>query len=187
MNIAQPTITPEFLKSQGLSHTFVERFWAKVDKNGPVPEHVPELGQCWRWTASCHPWGYGQISKGGKHNSGHLLAHVASWILHFGPVPQGLEVTHRCDCPQCSRPDHLRLGTHADNMRDCIQKKRNARGEKCGSSKLTQAQADEIRRRFVKGKRGPKPSGNYKELMREFGIGMWSIHAIAFGRAWKSD
>jgi hypothetical protein len=42
------------------------RFWSKVDKNGPVPPHRPELGQCWVWTGSVQPRGYGTFSVGGK-------------------------------------------------------------------------------------------------------------------------
>jgi hypothetical protein len=34
--------------------TLEERFWEKVDKNGPVPAHRPELGPCWVWGTIGH-------------------------------------------------------------------------------------------------------------------------------------
>ena len=84
-----------------------ERFWEKVIKH--------EEG-CWGWSASKHDQGYGLID-------GMLASHV-SWIVHFGPVPDGLEVCHSCDNTECTRPDHLWLGTHGDNMRDAFAKGR---------------------------------------------------------------
>jgi hypothetical protein len=84
-----------------------ERFWLKVIKH--------EEG-CWEWKGAKHDHGYGKIDK--------MLASHASWLIHFGPVPDGLEVCHTCDNPECTRPDHLWLGTHGDNMRDAFSKGR---------------------------------------------------------------
>jgi hypothetical protein len=84
-----------------------DRFWEKVIKHDEG---------CWGWKASKHDSGYGLIDG--------MLASHASWIIHFGVVPEGLEVCHTCDNPECTRPDHLWLGTHGDNMRDAFAKGR---------------------------------------------------------------
>ncbi len=117
-----------------------QRFWIKVDKNGPIPIHRPELGQCWVWTAARLPNGYGRLGFGRSTR----LAHRVSWNIHFGEIPEGILVMHRCDRTFCVRPEHLSLGNHADNSADCVSKgrykngmkgntERAARGERHGS------------------------------------------------------
>lgn len=95
-----------------------ERLWRHVDKTG----------ECWKWTAA---------KVGGKMSMGHgvmrlqdrnVLVHRVSWELHFGPIPDGLCVLHRCDNPPCVRPDHLFLGTKADNTADMMRKGRKRGG-----------------------------------------------------------
>lgn len=102
-----------------------ERFWSKVDKNGPVPEHCPELGQCWVWTASYRRDGYGQFGYEGKPSVG---AHRVAWIFAEGPIPDGLWVLHHCDNKLCVRRSHLFLGTRTDNIRDMHDKDRHWKG-----------------------------------------------------------
>ena len=91
--------------------TFGERFWAKVDFDGPTMPHMDT--PCWVWTASLRS-GYGQISMDGRI----VGAHVAAWLLSNGPYPSSTLVLHHCDNRVCIRVDHLYLGTPADNMRD---------------------------------------------------------------------
>lgn len=85
----------------------VRSFWLKVNKDGPVPEYNPALGQCWLWTAS-ETAGYGQFWPG--------LAHVFSWMLENGPIPDGLELDHLCRVRRCVRPSHLEPVTGRVNM-----------------------------------------------------------------------
>lgn len=108
----------------------VERFWAKVNKQGPVPAHRPELGPCWVWTGTVPKQpGYGRFNTGIKLAGRWVIVNVHrySWELHHGPVPAGLWVLHRCDNRPCVRPDHLFLGTATDNNRDMVAKGRHWR------------------------------------------------------------
>lgn len=102
------------------------RFWAKVDKNGPVVR--PELGPCWLWTAATFDNGYGAFRLGGKQRRAHVVSH--EW--HVGPVPTGLSVLHHCDIRRCIRSEHLFTGTQKDNIQDAVSKQRMASGRRNG-------------------------------------------------------
>jgi len=92
--------------------TAVERFWAKIDKDGPVPDYAPHLGPCWIWTGYITDDGYGGKALG-------VPAHVAAYVEIVGPVPDGLELDHLCRVHACCNPAHLEPVTHAENMRRC--------------------------------------------------------------------
>lgn len=89
----------------------MDRFFQKVAKGI----------DCWIWTAGKDSWGYGTFRMHGKV----IGSHRASWEIHNGPISKGMSVLHHCDNPPCVNPDHLFIGTHTDNMRDCISKGRN--------------------------------------------------------------
>lgn len=93
-----------------------ERFWEKVDKNGPVS---PKLGtQCWVWIGARKGRGeneYG-IMQGGRREIGTVKAHRVSWELHYGPIPGRLLVLHDCNRKWCVNPDHLHLGDWTQNI-----------------------------------------------------------------------
>lgn len=93
----------------------VHRFWTKVKGI--------HRDECWPWTASRANNGYGKF----RDDSGRRIgAHRFSWILHNGPIPEGLCVLHRCDNPICVNPAHLFLGTFHDNALDKAAKGRCA-------------------------------------------------------------
>lgn len=103
----------------------LERLMEKLNKDGPVPDHVPGLGPCWVWTGgSLNLKGYASMNSGGR-GSGNKLAHRISWEVHNGTIPAGLNVLHKCDRPACCRPDHLFLGTLAENNADMTAKGRH--------------------------------------------------------------
>jgi hypothetical protein len=94
--------------------TLPARFWAKVDKNG----------ECWEWTGSRQGNGYGRFRTVGGRQGRTDYAHRLAALDALGPVPDGMEVCHRCDNRRCVRPDHLFYGTRTDNVRDCMAKGR---------------------------------------------------------------
>jgi hypothetical protein len=115
-------------QSDGLRAYFgdpVERFWRVVNKNGPIPARYPELGPCWVWTACLNNHGYGKVGRGHKY----FIAHRLAWIYAIGAIPDKLCVLHRCDNPPCVNPKHLFLGTHQDNMDDCVSKGRTKKAK----------------------------------------------------------
>lgn len=149
-----------------------ERFWPKVDQRGG------DVDQCWPWIAGRWPTGYGQFFMPGRGPvNNRVYAHRIAYELHYGPIPKGLFVLHRCDNRPCCNPTHLWLGTIGDNNRDRGAKGRTAdqRGQANGNAKLTDEQVAEIRARYTAAR------GQQSALAREFGVGQPQIWRIVNG------
>lgn len=90
------------LKPSSRGLTLEQRFWSKVNKGAG----------CWEWTGYVTPHGYGLFWDGEKPNT----AHRVSWELTNGPIPDGMDIDHRCANRKCANPEHLRVTTRSQNM-----------------------------------------------------------------------
>lgn len=146
-----------------------ERFWEKVEM---IPFHA-----CWEWMGAINHNGYGSFGRGRKRE-GQVRAHRFSWELHNGAIPDGMVVCHRCDNPSCVRPDHLFLGTIAENNRDCAHKGRNYNGPRPQSAKLKAVQVQEIRMLHASGR-------TLRSIAKHYGVTHENIRAIVHRRTWR--
>jgi hypothetical protein len=148
-----------------------ERFWKKVQKSE----------ECWLWTGGLNSrsrwpgFRYGLLSTGSRENHRKELAHRVSWEIHNGPIPPGAFVCHRCDNPICVRPDHLFIGSAADNADDRDQKGR----QRPGKTRLTPYLVSEIRRRRANGEK-------VQVLADDYGISTGHVSNIANRRWWRN-
>lgn len=156
-----------------------ERFWAKVRKGD----------DCWEWTAAIADTGYGIITIV-DGNSG--AAHRLSYEFHFGPIPDGLCVMHKCDNRKCVRPDHLMLGTTADNNRDMTEKGRRRsrvpQGVAHHGSKLNESIVALARSMWTnRGSTGKGAKGYWTldRLAEKFGVSNSTMHAALIGKTWR--
>lgn len=172
--------------------TDAERFFNLV-----MPE--PNSG-CWLWYANTYPLGYGCF----KYKGRTVRAHRWAYNHFVGPIPEGIYVCHRCDIKCCVNPDHLFLGTHADNTADMVRKGRHswakdreramagirkacevqrqtgsrAVGERMPNAKFVEAEIKDVRLLS-------KSGWSNSQIARKFGVSRPAIWAIVNNRAWK--
>lgn len=109
-----------------------------------MPGQPPTDG-CWPWSLGSDGNGYGQIFYGSRVKRTKIRAHVASYRLHHGDIPDGHVVRHRCHNPRCVHPDHLVTGTRAQNSQDMVLAGRSMIGERAPHAKLTEPAVRAIR------------------------------------------
>lgn len=150
-----------------------ERFWAKVNRNGP---EQTDGSRCWIWT--------GALRKGIRGNGGYGLikvdgvstgAHIVSWFLFFGEWPTQC-VLHTCDTRKCVNPGHLFEGTRTQNSADRDAKGRTARGEKI-ATKLNEERVRCIRELAASGVK-------HRLIADEHGISESYVGAVISRRKW---
>jgi hypothetical protein len=166
------------------------RFESKVDRNGPIPPHRPELGPCHVWTARRDRFGYGRCGFRG----GGQLAHRFAFFMAHGRWPDPCAL-HKCDNPSCVNSAHLFEGTKAENNADMkakgrqrgprgarngtyTQPHRRTRGERNSSAKLTDRDVLEIRADYALGR------AEQQELADRFHVHHTVISRIILRKLW---
>ena len=158
--------------------------WGKKLLEGAV---VTEAG-CWEHPSPIWGRGYPRIT----HRKKTKLAHRVSYELYRGMIPTGQCVCHTCDNRRCVNPEHLFLGTIAENNSDMAKKKRNSRGAQHWTRrirwsgrnlfgielKLTMEQVRLIRE-------APAIRGSGNVLAHEYGVSRTTISQIRKHRIWK--
>lgn len=145
-------------------------------KNGTASERLAELSVaegsgCIRFTGHLDGEGYGRIMVARVK----YMAHRLSYSLNNGPIPDGYVVRHKCDNPSCINPEHLEVGTQADNIADKVSRGRQARGSGVGRAILTEEAVREIRSSPLK----------VSELSTLYGVSVVSIRNILRRKTWQ--
>ena len=163
-------------------------FW-KNSTNEEKAERMEELFNkrvikktgCWNFKGIPNSTGYFEIKIGGRVNPKSIKAHRVSWIIHYGEIPDGMCVLHKCDNRRCTNPEHLFLGSHQDNATDREQKGRGnqCREENHNKAVLTVKKVKKIKELLGLGVMATK-------IARDFGVGNSTIYNIKHGNTWKN-
>jgi len=123
---------------------------------------------CWVWQRALIR-GYGNIYVAGSAR----LAHRLSWEIHYGPIPPNMLVCHHCDNRACWNPDHLFIGTNADNNRDA-----RAKGRGNGHGVMNMQKAETIRHLWRAGM-------SRSEIAAQMNLSFGQVWGVTSGRYWQ--
>lgn len=154
-----------------------QRFWIKVDKNGPVI--YPWLENCWTWRPACKRSDYGRIvviDDAGKHRLD--LAHRVSWRLTNGTIPDATFVLHKCDNKTCVNPEHLELGTNEKNIKDAVDRGLKAHGLMHPAAALNKDEVLAIHQLRDMG-------WTHTKIASEIGINRQMVQSVLSGRRYR--
>lgn len=135
--------------------------------------YEPNTG-CWIWLGTVDQHGYGQLKINGKH----VRAHRHSYRVFKEPISACRVVRHSCDQPGCINPDHLSLGTQAQNIADCIRKGRFPKGVMSSRSRISEGTVREVRHRA-------SLSESHTSIGRALGMSREHVRDIVAGKIWK--
>ena len=127
-------------------------------------------GDCVIFEGYTERGGHGVLSRGNKQ----WKAHRWAWTQQVGPIPEGMQVNHKCDVPACTNVDHLVLGTNADNVEDRVRRGRQIQGETNGRVTLTENHVLAIR----------MDSRSAVELAQVYGVHAVQIRRIRNRKQW---
>lgn len=129
--------------------------------------------ECWNWRSYKGTGGYGNFTFNGKV----YISSRASYEVYVGKIPENMHVCHKCDNRACVNPNHLFVGTVADNMRDMVNKNRSAKGSNHSQAKLNESQVKKIKQML-------KQNITHTEIAAMFNVGREAISKINQGIRW---
>ncbi len=158
-------------KSMSFEEKIKKRFFSKFSRKGD--------DDCWIWTGSRLPKGYGSFSV----NRIRKNAHRVSWTIHYGEIPSGMLVCHKCDNPPCVNPYHLFIGTNQDNVNDKMNKGRQrwttVKGAQHYKAILTEKDVLKIRKMY-----STKKYSSF-QLAELFQVSRGCIDGVVYNKTWK--
>lgn len=131
---------------------------------------IPFTG-CFIWLGGVVKGGYGKTTDNGMTR----MAHRVIWEARNGPVPSGMVLRHQCDTPACVNPDHMLVGTTKDNAADMVERGRQASGERCNLSKLSNETVLALR----------AAAGTHYQVAKRFGLKRGVVRQIRIGETWR--
>ncbi len=146
--------------------TLMERFWSKVTKDS--------ASGCWLWGGATD-YGYGVFMEGPHGAQKKHRAHRFLFERMNGPIGGGHVCCHSCDNRACVNPDHIFLGTQAQNMADMVKKGRQRRGSEHHNARLREDDIVAIRR----------DTREQAEIARSYGVSQVAVSMVKLRKTWK--